>query len=95
MAYFSQLFCHCVIGYGRPGPKGDKGDPGNFVPNSGWITAYARLLYIIVMVLWFLKYHSFTNVAYTGTFFAGPPGPPGPTGPKGATGQSYLQLEFC
>jgi len=41
MAYFSQLFCYCVIGYGRPGPKGDKGDPGNFVPNSGWITAYA------------------------------------------------------
>lgn len=46
-------------------------------------------------VLWFLRSQSFTNAAYIGTFFAGPPGPPGPTGPKGATGESYLELDFC
>lgn len=40
VAYSSQLFCYCLIGYGRPGPKGEKGEPGNFVPNSGLITAY-------------------------------------------------------
>lgn len=31
--------CNCLIGYGRPGPKGDKGDSGSFVPNSGLATA--------------------------------------------------------
>ncbi len=42
----------------------------------------------------FLKSHNFTNVAYTGTFFAGPPGPPGSSGSKGATGESYPELVF-
>lgn len=89
VAYSSQLFCYCLIGYGRPGPKGEKGEPGNFVPNSGLIPVYVWVCGL--RVSWFLKSDNFTNVAYTGTFFAGPPGPPGP---KGATGKSYLELVF-
>lgn len=77
--------CDCLIGYGRPGPKGDKGDSGSFVPNSGLITK--KWFYAVVC---FLRSHNLTNSANTGTFFSGPPGPPGSPGPKGATGELQI-----
>lgn len=79
-----------LTGIGVPGPQGQKGDPGSFVPNSG----YSMIALCLNCLSQSLQVNSdLTTIAFgwnilfqflsPETFFAGPPGPPGPQGPVG------------
>lgn len=75
------------VGYGIPGPKGDKGDPG-FASSSGMIQNVN-----LCFLFGFDENSDRTEVRsalLTGTFYTGPPGPPGPPGSKGSTGDQIV-----
>lgn len=86
-----------VLGYGRPGPKGDKGDAG--FASSGmmcWLlNSNLRWLWVLFVVSSNRNTVPTTGNLYTGQ--PGPPGPPGPYGPKGSTGDqsTFVMYSYC
>lgn len=79
-----------LTGIGVPGTQGQKGDPGSFMPNSG----YSMIVLYLNCLSQSLQVNSDLTTIALGcnilfkclspeTFFAGPPGPPGPQGPVG------------
>lgn len=78
------------VGYGIPGPKGEKGDAG-FSSSSGTIQ---NINFCFVLFLGFEKQNGdrteVSSALLTGTFYTGPPGPPGLPGSKGSTGDQMV-----